>query len=253
MKRVHLVVGIAALGLLGGCIGGPARSPNPLGNNDPHRDLATQDQFPLQSSATKEEVDRRFEQDYPGTISWLYVWGRDRWFDLMDVVSWDLSFGRGFGVNAHVTEFAQAGVNWWDGVSWGMRGRAWGVWETHEVYRGLGPFYWLEFERKPQWGTKTLWDHEYKYTGWDIQEPGQANMEKRIHDDWSDVGATVHLLAVGAHASASPVEAVDFVVGLFPVGLVANVVGYHHPIFDIMKDDTWSDIEKALNNERGGN
>ena len=62
MKRVHLLIGAVAAAGLTGCVGGPARSPNPLGNNDPHRDLATSEQFPLRSSAVKEEVDRQFEQ-----------------------------------------------------------------------------------------------------------------------------------------------------------------------------------------------
>jgi hypothetical protein len=250
MKRVHLLVGLAAVGLAG-CVGGPARSANPLGNNDPNRDLATKEQFPLQSSADRDEVNRRFEAAHPGVVNWMYVWGRDRWFDLMDVASWDLSFGRGFGVNAHLTEFGQLGVNWWDGMSWGQRGRAWGVWETSEVDRGVGPFYWVEVERTPKWGTKTLWEHEYKYSGWDIQEPGQATGDKRIHGDWSELGATAHLFAVGASLSASPVEAVDFLAGAFPVGLVANVAGYHHPIFDIMGDDTWSEMAKGLRSEMG--
>ncbi|MCG3134485.1 MAG: hypothetical protein HMLKMBBP_01792 [Planctomycetes bacterium] len=248
MKRVHLFVGLAAAALAGGCVTGPARGLSPTGNADPHRDMVTTEQYPLQSSSWKDEVDRRFEQQYPGTMNWLYVWGRDRWFDLMDVASWDLSFGRGFGFNAHLTEFAQVGLNWWDGTSWGQRGRAWGTWATDETDRGVGPFYWVEFERTPQWGTKTLFTHTYKYTGWDLQEAG---ISKITHDDWSDLGATAHLFAVGAHLSASPVEAVDFVVGAIPVGLIANVAGYHHPIFDIMGDDTWSEIEKDLATEHG--
>ena len=248
MKRVHLLIGSVAAASLAGCVAGPARSPNPLGNNDPHRDLATGEQYPLKSSAVKEEVDRQFEQQHPGTVNWLYVWGKDRWFDLMDVVSWDICVGRGFGVNAHLTEFAQVGVNWWDGTSWGQRGRSWGVWETSEEDRGVGPFYWVEIERHPTWGTQNLFSHEYKYTGWDIQEDP---LDKAVHGDWSEVGAMVHVFAVGAEAAVSPIEAVDFVAGAFPVGLVANVLGYHHPLFDLMKDDTHSEIEKQMRAEKG--
>ena len=248
MKRVHLLIGAVAAAGLTGCVGGPARSPNPLGNNDPHRDLATSEQFPLRSSAVKEEVDRQFEQEHPGVVNWLYVWGADRWFDLMDVVNWDISVGRGFGANIHITEFAQAGINWWDGTSWGQRGRSWGVWETSEEDRGLGPFYWVEIERKPTWGTQNIFDHEYKYTGWDMQEDA---FSKATHNDWSEVGGMVHIFAVGASASASPIEAVDFLAGLFPVGLVANVAGYHHPLFDLMHDDTHAQIEKRLREEKG--
>lgn len=248
MKRVHLLVGAVAVTSLAGCVAGPARSANPLMSNaDPHRDLATNEQFPLRSSAVKEEVDRQFEAQYPGTMNWLYVWGKDRWFDLMDVVSWDLSAGRGLGVNLRATDFVEVGVNWWEGMSWGQRGRAFGVWESDEEDRGVGPFYWVELERTPTWGTKTLFDHEYKYTGWDWQEP---TVKANRTDRW-DFGATVHLVGVGANAGLSPAEAFDFLAGLVPVGLVANVAGYHHPIFDIMDDDTHSQIEQQLRSEKG--
>jgi hypothetical protein len=249
MKSVSFVLGTLAAGLLSaGCIGGPARSPNPLGHADPNKDLATQEQFPLRSSPVKEEVDRQFEERYPGTLNWAYVWGKDRWFDLLDIVSWNVDFGRGFGFNVRATEFAQVGLNWWDGQSWGMRGRTWGVWETHEVDRGLGPFYWVEIERHPTWGTQSLFDHDYKYTGWDILEKENS---KVTNGDWSEVGAKVHLFAVGAGVRVSPVEAVDFVAGLCPIGLVANLVGYHEPIPDIMMDDTHSVIQRELEDEKG--
>lgn len=249
MKRVHLVIGAVAAAGLSGCVAGPARSANPLGNNDPHRDLATSEQFPLRSDPTKEEVDRQFEQQYPGTVSWLYVWGKDRWFDLMDIVSWDIAFGRGLGFNVHATELLQVGLNWWDGTSWGQRGRAWGVWETSEFDRGFGPLYWVELERSPKWGTQTLWDHEYKFTGWDYDEASLESGNKALDHDWSEFGGKVHVIAVGADASVSPIEAIDFVAGLFPVGLIANVFGYHHPVFDIVNDDTHAEIERKMREE----
>jgi len=249
MKRVAFLFGPAVAGLLlAGCVGGPLRSPNPSGHASTHRDLATGEQYPLKSAADKQEVDRVFDERYPGTMNWLYVWGKDRWFDLLDVVSWDLAAGRGFGVNAHLTEYGQAGLSWWEGRHFGQRGRAWGVWDTESVDRGLGPFYWLEYERRPVWGTQSLFGHEYKFTGWDLLENGDL---KQIHHDWSEVGARVNLFAVGAGASASPVEAMDFIVGLNPVGLVANIFGYHHPIWDVSGDDTHAEIEKELREEKG--
>ena len=129
-----------------------------------------------------------------------------------------------------------------------MRGRTWGVWETHEVDRGLGPFYWVEIERHPTWGTQTLFDHDYKFVGWDLHEEENS---KVTNGDWADLRAKVHVLAIGAGVRLSPVEAVDFVAGLFPVGLVANIVGYHEPIPDIMKDDTHSMIQRELEEEKG--
>ena len=249
MNRVAFLVGAAATAVLvSGCVGGPLRSPNPLGHASTHDDLATGEQFPLRSSPTKDEVDRQFEEQYPGVVNWLYVWGKDRWFDLTDVISWDIGFGRGFGVNVAATEFAQAGLGWWDGRHMGQRGRAWGVWDEHSVDRGLGPFYWIEFERTPVYGTQSIFDHEYKYTGWDLFEEGDS---KITNNDWSEVGGHARLLAVSAGVHASPIEAVDFVAGVLPVGLIANVVGYHYPIFDIMGDDTHSQIEQDLREEKG--
>jgi hypothetical protein len=210
--------------------------------------MATQDQYPLRSSATKEEVDRVFEEHYPGTINWLYVWGKDRWFDLLDITSLNLDAGRGFGINLRITDFAQIGLNWWDGDSWGWRGRAWGVWETKEVERGIGPFYWMEYERHPSWGTQTLFDHDYKYTGWDVLETADPKVG---NGDWSEIGGKIHILALGAGLRISPAELCDFVAGLFPVSFVMNVIGYRQPTPDIMDDDTYAQIKAQLQDEKG--
>jgi hypothetical protein len=249
MKRVSFVLGTLVAGALAaGCIGGPSRSLNPLGHASPNKDLATQEQYPLRSSATKEEVDRQFDEMYPGTINWIFVWGKDRWFDLLDVLTFHLDAGRGLGFNIRITEFAQIGINWWDGQSWGMRGRTWGVWDTDEKEYGLGPFYWLEYERHPQWGTQSLFDHDYKYTGWDLLETGDP---KAMYGEWTEIGAKVHVLAIGAGIKVSPAEACDFICGLFPVSFVMNVIGYRQPTPDIMDDDTWSQIEQQLQDEKG--
>ena len=249
MKRVSFVLGTLAAGALAaGCIAGPSRSLNPLGHASPNKDMATQEQYPLRSSATKEEVDRVFEEHYPGTINWLYVWGTDRWFDLLDITTLHLDAGRGFGLNLRITEFAQIGLNWWDGESWGWRGRSWGVWETSEVDRGVGPFYWVEYERHPSWGTQTLFNHDYKYTGWDILETGDP---KSGNGDWSEIGGKLRILAIGAGVRISPAELCDFVCGLFPVSFIANLIGYRQPTPDIMHDDIWAQIKQHLQDEKG--
>ena len=249
MKRVSFVLGTLVAGALAaGCIGGPSRAMNPLGHASPNKDLATQEQYPLRSSATKEEVDRQFEERYPGTINWIYVWGKDRWFDLLDITSLNIDAGRGFGFNVRATEYLQLGLNWWDGTSWGWRGRTWGAWETSEVERGVGPFYWIEYQRHPTWGTQSLFDHDYKYTGWDILETGNP---KVTNGDWSEIGGKIHVLALGAGVRISPVELCDFVAGLFPVSFVANVVGYRDPVPDLMNDDTYAQIKQQLEDEKG--
>ncbi len=238
-KGFAFLVGTVAAGaLMAGC-----STPPKAGHGETVHDQL----YPVESSAVRSEVDRKFEEIYPGAGNWAWVWVRDRVLDLADVPSWDVQFGRGFGANAHLTEYAQAGIGWWDGTSLGQRGRAWGMWSESKVHRGLGPFYWIEVERTPDWGTQNLFDHEYKYTGWDLFE----DRTKAADHDWADVGASAQLLAVGASAAASPIEAVDFVAGLIPIGLITNLFGVHQPIFDIRSDDTYSVLQSSLAEEKG--
>ncbi len=239
-KGFAFLVGTVAAGaLLSGC----STPPKPG-----HGQTAHDQVYPLERSADREEVDRRFDEAYPGALNWGWVWFRDRWFDLWDIPSWDIQFGRGFGVNVTATEYAQAGIGWWDGMSLGERGRSWGMWDEHVVHRGLGPFYWVEIERTPKWGTKNLFDHEYKYTGWDLFE---ESGNKAAHHDWADLGAGANVLAVGASVAASPVEAVDFIAGLIPIQLVTGWFGAHQPVFDIKSDDTYNRMAHELAEEKG--
>lgn len=199
-------------------------------------------------SPEREEVDRQFRAEYPNAGSWTGVWFLDRWLDLTDIVKADVAFGQGFGVNAHATEILQAGIGTWDGTSVGLRARSFGMWEEEKTHRGLGPWYWVDVERTPLWGTSHIAEHEYKYTGWDIME---QTGDKAIDHDWTEIGASAQFLAIGAHVAASPLEAIDFLAGLIPVGLVYNMFGANKPIFDISKDDTYSRLQKQLADERG--
>jgi len=199
-------------------------------------------------SPEREEVDRQFREEYPTAGAWTGVWLTDRWWDLTDIVKADIAFGQGFGVNVHLTELLQAGIGTWDGMSVGLRARSFGMWEESKTHRGLGPWYWVDVERTPQWGTSHIADHSYAYTGWDLME---ETGDKAIDHDWTELGASAQLLAVGAHVAASPLEAVDFIAGLIPVGLVVNWFGVNKPIFDIMDDDTYSRMAQDLAEERG--
>jgi len=230
-KGFAFLVGTVAAGaLLSGCVGGP---PAAGGQGEEVHDRL----YPLQRDAVRQEVDREYDEIYPGFWNQSWVWFNDRGLDLFDILSWDLQFGRGFGVNAHATEFLQAGIGWWDGTSIGSRGRSWGMWDESLVHRGLGPFYWIDVDRSPQWGTQTLWEHEYSYTGWDLLE---ENGNKAIDNDWTEVGASAQALAIGARVAGSPIELVDFVAGTITFGLV-----------DIRNDDTRSKLEHRLREEKG--
>ncbi len=226
MQRLSFLAGTLAAGLLAaGCASGSPVSDAP----------SAEPLYPSQSDPVKVEVDRQFDEEYPGIGNAALVWGADRGLDLLDVISWDIQFGRGFGINASATEYLQAGMGWWEGTSLGMRGRAWGVWKEDLTHRGLGPYYWVEYERTPVSGTQTLFDIDYKYTGWDLFE---NSSNKGLHHDWSEFSASLELFAVGAQAAASPVEVVDFVSGFLPY-------------VDILEDDTRARIEQRLRSERG--
>lgn len=274
MKRVHLLLGAAvAATLASGCANCPSSPPKksaggtvavakakPTGGSaasaaapaaaEPESDCPSLfDQwYPTANTPAVNEVNRVFNEQCPGFLGWTGVWFTDRWYDLLDVAQLNLSFGRGLGANLHVTELAQVGLNWWDGTAMGMRGRAWGVWETSEWDRGIGPFYWVDVARQPTSGTKSLFNHEYKFAGWDFDE---NSLNKASHDDWSSVGGVLHLGVVGAEAGLSPLEAVDFLSGLLPLGPVTGWLGMEQPVFDMQRDDTWSTVARELEAEKG--
>ena len=257
MKRVHLLLGVAAAAtLVAGCTNCPSKPPRKSAATTVSSDGSDvmdcpsvwKQQYPLRNSPTVDEVNCVFNERCTGGLGWTGVWLGDRWFDFLDVFHLNLAFGQGIGVNAHLTEFLELGLNWWEGTSLGLRGRVWGVWDSKEWDRGAGPFYWVELDRTPVSGTKSLFNHEYRYVGWDFQENA---LNKASHDDWSDVGITVHLLFIGAEIGVSPLEAADFIAGILPLGPILGWCGVTQPIWDIQRDDTWSQMAREMEAEKG--
>lgn len=256
MKRVHLLLGaVVGATLASGCASCPSKPPKKSGasGEDTAADRvccpSVWDQwYPTRNSPSVDEVNRVFNERCGHLFGWTGVWIGDRFADLFDVLTINLSFGQGIGVNAHVTEFVELGFNWWEGTALGMRGRAWGVWDSDEFDRGVGPFYWVELERIPTAGTVSLFNHEYKYVGWDFSE---NSLNKASHDDWSSVGATAHLLFVGAEVGVSLLECADFIAGWLPLGPITGWLGMEQPIWDIQKDDTWSQMAREIEAEKG--
>jgi len=212
-----------------------------------HHDAAEKELNPLHSSAVKMEVDKEFEARHPGFLGWFFTYWKDRILDLHDITSLDLAVGRGFVVNARPTEYGQVGIGWFDGAKFGWRNRATGWWDEDRTERGLSAFYWLEVKRDARWGTKTLFQQNYDYTGWDIWE----DRTKAAEHDWADIGGSLIIAFIGVDANVSPAEFVDAVAGWFPITFIQNVLGYHAPTFDIMEDDTWSVLKAELIRERG--
>ncbi|MHC4924528.1 MAG: hypothetical protein ACYTG4_10705 [Planctomycetota bacterium] len=212
-----------------------------------HHDDAEGTFTPLQSSSVKLQVDKEFSERHPGFLGWFTTYWKDRLLDLHDIVQFDVAVGRGFVVNVRPTEYGQLGLGWYDGAKVGWRKRASGWWTEDRVERGFGPFYWLEVKRSADWGTKTLFNHNYDYTGWDIWEEDTKAAER----DWADVGASVVIFFFGADVNVSPVEIFDAVFGWDPISFIQNIWGYHTPNFDLSGDDTWNAIKEELIEERG--
>jgi hypothetical protein len=196
----------------------------------------------------RDEVDRQYAEQNPTAGKKAGTWFGDRWYDLTDIIKADLAFGMGIGVNIHATEILQAGIGTWDGTSVGLRARSFGKWEESKTHRGLGPWYWVDVERTPIWGTSQISMHEYQYTGWDIME---ETGDKAIDHDWSELGASVQIIAIGAHVAGSPLEAVDFLAGLIPISLIENLFGGTMPAWDIMDDDAYARLAAELEEEQG--
>ncbi len=204
------------------------------------------------SNVVKSEVDREYRSryDYGERVG---LWFVDRFNDFFDIFQADLSFGPGLSptwplVNVHATEFAEAGVGWFEGTKVGLKERSFGVWEEKRKEYGLGPFYSLDVHRVPVAGTKHIFDQAYDYTGWDLLEAPTSKEDER---HWLDFGAGVHLLVLGADVNFGTFEAADFILGLNPIELLLRLFNYDQPITDFMHDDTWSRVRTELEKTKG--
>lgn len=186
-------------------------------------------------------------QDYSREVNeWtgsekIGIYLKDRFLDLFDVLTGDLSVGDGFLANAHLTKWAQIGGGYMNnGARWGLLKRASGLWSDDRVEGGVAAgfnLYWVDLKRTPVWGTSTLFDHEFAYEGPDYLDN---------HDrHWSDVGATLHVAWIGLNVNASPFEFVDFVLGI--LALPSVYAGPLSPEMDLGDDDTRARLREKYN------
>jgi len=175
----------------------------------------------------------------------LYVSCKDVWWDLLDIVSLDTSWGDGLIANVHFTRFGNLGLGWFDGLRLGWNQRASGTWAERGYEYGVGPFYWKDKTKEPVYGNRVLFENSYSYTGFEIDK-------NNIDGETLDIGARVHLAYVGVSADVSPKEAVDFVVsvGSFAYTLVlwpfSAIYDLDPPEIDLSDDNELSRIRKEL-------
>lgn len=141
-----------------------------------------------------------------------------RWYDLIDIVDFSIGAGPGFLVNVRLTKLAQIGGGWSDSRRIGFRGRSAGVWREIRKEVGVSLLYYQKIERE-------------KIAGW-VETMRVEKMDLDTSDVYADnndrsflgVGATVHV-GVLVDVNARPMQAVDFVLGLFTIDVLDDDTG----------------------------
>lgn len=177
------------------------------------------------------DQDKFFRNDIDRQSGWdhLAAYGKDVGYDFLDIV--DLNFGLGksgvgsviggnIGIvpwwlpmfaNVHVTKYAELGFGSWSGYKFGWLGRGMGLWREQRTEGGFALLpvqnYSVHAERVPYWGNEPLGEKYLEAHGYNI------NLDNDRH--WMDIGASLHIIALGADVNVSPFQALDFVAGFF--------------------------------------
>ena len=179
------------------------------------------------------DQDKMFRNDIDRESGWYHTkaYFTDLGLDFMDIFTLNVGAGKPgpylVQYNAHLTKYAEIGHGSWSGYKAGLLGRGFGIWRE-ERHMGVVPaggalafggIPWLptvslgpvqnHYEdvcRVPYCGTPELADKHLVARGYNI------NLDDNRH--WSDIGASLHVLAVGLDVGVSPYEALDFVFGL---------------------------------------
>lgn len=157
-----------------------------------------------QYSSTIKEAREEYSLGEKAKVFWT-----DFLLDVTDMISLGVSAGNGIHANAHVTKLWEAGVGYFGGYEAGILPRAIGAWQKKNVEGGLffapGPiWYWRDGERGNMKGTSTLEKyHQQSWQGFTYEQRGEKSRQ------WLDVGASAHLIVLGAFADIHVWEVVD--------------------------------------------
>lgn len=153
-----------------------------------------------------------------------------RWWDFMDMFELNL------GVDSQASLFVAAAVEpvavgggLFEGQKIGTDGRLCGIWTEKRAEIGLLVDGFVQYEKLAQAGNDYLRDAYYC----PFKNTLLGNGE--FYDDWGftpriddherrliDLSAEVHLIALGLEVGVSPVEILDFVVGIFGCDVISN-------------------------------
>ena len=197
------------------------------------------------SDVVHNEVEREYREQH-GYGARVGLWFVDRFNDLFDVAQVDLSFGVSPTwplINAHITEFGEVGLGYFQGTRIGWKERSVGVWHEERSEYGVGPFYYTKISRRTEAGTKFAWDQDWEYSGMAFADGGG----KAAETDLLDVGGVVHLIAVGVSANFSTFEAIDFILGCEPIEFILLLTTVTSETYvDIMQDDNFSRLRAEM-------
>jgi hypothetical protein len=141
-----------------------------------------------------------------------------RWYDLLDIVDFSVGAGPGFLVHAQVTKLAQVGIGYSDSRRFGLRGRSPGVWREIRQEVGVSLLYYQKIEREKIAG----WVETMRCEKMDLDT---AEVYGNNNDrSFLGVGATVHL-GVLVDVNVRPMQAIDFVLGLFTIDVLDDDTG----------------------------
>ena len=187
----------------------------------------------------------REEVDSWSLLDRTWITCKDFVNDFVDIFSLEVAFGPGLLADVQPTKLGEIGLGYTKTGKIGFRGRAAGFYSEDRREGGLSGLYYRDMDFAAHYGSPALFE----------RPAGIRDFTLRHNDDrhWADIGASAHLVYLGAGAYVSPMQAVDFGLSLvsLPYNLlvrpVANLAGFRPPEIDLADDDTVAQIRRKYN------
>ncbi|MCX7702634.1 MAG: hypothetical protein N2234_00810 [Planctomycetota bacterium] len=143
----------------------------------------------------------------------------DRGNDLLDVFGLNFSYGAGLLLNVRATQFVQVGMVGFSGARVGFCGRHCFLWGEESIELGIAPFLYGRFlSLNPL--SSGMPEVEDVLRGQSLivtiyRDDYEKSFDEAYDRRLFDFGVTFHFFLIGFEAFFNPVEAIDFVLGLF--------------------------------------
>ena len=136
----------------------------------------------------------------------------------MDIVDFSLGAGPGFLIHVRATKLAQAIGGWSDSWRVGFRGRSVGVWREKRREAGVSLLYYQKVERERITG----WVESMRADAMDLDTAEVYGGDK--DRSFLGCGVTIHA-GILVDVNVRPMQAVDFVLGLFTIDILDDDTG----------------------------